>query len=137
MTEQIKKVIEKYEHPGDFTHPDVTKQILDKASSDLQISIPEEYTDFLYSYGHGGINGIEIIGIGKQGNPIFVAETIKYREYGLPDNLIVIENCDEWVYCIDCNTGTVVSWSDGIIENVYPDFNSYLEDRLNDAIENM
>lgn len=51
-----------------------------------------------------------------------------------------MENCDEWLYCIDSSNGKVVSWSpydgDGVVE-VYEDFDSYLLDRFNDAIENM
>ena len=30
---------------------------------------------------------------------------LKYRTYGLPHNLIVIKNCDEWGYCIDSLNG--------------------------------
>lgn len=71
---------------------------------------------------------------------IFAEETEEYRPDGLPDGLVAVENCDEWLYCIDCSNGKVVSWSpyddDGVVE-VYEDFDSYLLDRFNDAIENM
>lgn len=32
------------------------------------------------------------------------------RNETLPVNLVVIENVDEWLTCVDCNTGKIVSW---------------------------
>ena len=63
---------------------------------------------------------------------------IKYREDGLPGNLLVVENCDEWLYCIDADSGEVVSWYFDDEQCVdYPCFDDYLVDRLNDAVENL
>lgn len=74
------------------------------------------------------------------GSTAFAEETEEHRPDGLPDGLVAVENCDEWLYCIDCSNGKVVSWSpydgDGVVE-VYEDFDSCLLDRFNDAIENM
>jgi len=95
--------------------------------------LPGQYLDFLRTYGHGGIGGIEVIGIGRSRKMLFVSETLKYREFGLDNNLILLESCDEWVYCIDCNNNSIVSWSREDIQNVYPDFDSYLLDRFTDA----
>ena len=69
---------------------------------------------------------------------MFLEETLDYRKYGLPENLIVIENCDEYVECIDCNTGEIVSWAIG--EDVLfssPSFDDYLLDSLKEAIDNL
>ena len=56
----------------------------------------------------------------------------------MPNNLLVIENCDEWQECIDCGTGEVVSW--GPIEGMiidYPVFDAFLLDRTQAAIESL
>ena len=50
----------------------------------------------------------------------------------------MIENADEWLYCIDANTGKVVSWDmSGFIKEEYDSFDDYLIGQMNDAIENM
>ena len=77
------------------------------------------------------------MGVGKNKKLIFKDETLKYRTYGLPHNLIVIENCDEWVYCIDSLNGKVKMWSRDKEEEAYDTFVDYLEDRIKDAIENL
>lgn len=137
MDKKLQFLIHDYEKPGDFTHASSSIKEIKLAEKELHVTLPKQYVDFLACYGHGGIGGIEIIGIGKSGKLLFVEETKKYREYGLPGNYLVIENCDEWIYCIDCTTGKIVSWSNGYVENCYPDFDSYLSDRFHDAIENL
>ena len=37
----------------------------------------------------------------KIGRIVFVDTTIELRKLGMPDNLIAIEDCDEWWYCIE------------------------------------
>jgi len=66
-----------------------------------------------------------------------VDETKKYRKLGLPKEFIVIENCDEWLYCIDSRNGEVVSWNQGGISREYPDFDTYVLDRFEEAAENI
>jgi len=53
--------------------------------------------------------------------------------------VLVIENCDEWIYCIDTKTGKVKMWSRGAnkTDEVYDTFIDYLKARIEDAIENM
>lgn len=137
MSEKIKKLIVAYEETGDFTYTTITDDQIGEAENALGVKLPGQYLDFLRTYGHGGIGGIEVIGIGKSGKMLFVSETLEYREYGMDKNLILIENCDEWVYCIDCNNNSIVSWSREDIQNAYPDFDSYLLDRFTDAVENL
>jgi len=137
VSNRLARLIKQHESKGDFTHALVSGLQLEEAEQKLGIKLPDQYVDFLKQYGHGGIAGIEIIGIGINGNLLFVNETLKYRKYGLAANLVVIENCDEWLYCIDCNTGNVVSWSDGDVENSYSSFDDFLLDRFADAIENL
>lgn len=71
---------------------------------------------------------------------IFEKETLKYRLYGLLNKLIVIENGDEWLYCIDSDNAKVVVWSKGDNNGYskgFDNFESYLYARVNDVLENM
>ena len=139
MLEKIYELIKQHECKGDFTHAIVTEEMLDKAERRLNLKIPKEYSLFLREFGHGGIGGIEVIGVGKDGTLVFEKETLKYREYGLPDELIIIENCDEWVYCVNSINGKIVMWSKENTEyaEAYDNFEVYLYDRVNDMLENM
>lgn len=137
MNDKIQNLIKQYEAKGDFTYTIITPKQIEEVQTMLCSNLPGKYLEFLRTYGHGGIGGVEIIGVGKNGTLLFVKETMKYRELGLPDNLIVIENCDEWLYCIDCNNSQVVSWSNQSVEVAYPDFDTYLLDRFTDAAENL
>ena len=137
MNKEIKDLIARYEDKGFFTRIAPTEEMLADAQQELGLSVPDQYLEYLNTYSHGGI-GFEINGIGFDGSISFLEETLEYREDGLPSNLIVVENCDEWLYCIDGNTGEIVSWAideDARVE--YPCFDDYLTDRLNDAIENL
>ena len=138
MNKQIIDTINQYEEPGDFTHTIVTDEMISMAEQNLNIKLPEQYITFLKMFGHGGICGLEIMGFGLTGRMIFVDATLDYRKENLPQNLVVIENVDEWVMCIDCNTGKVVSWDfSGYIKEDYACFDDYLIVQMNSAIENM
>lgn len=109
-----------------------------RAEQELGFEIPESYLWFLKKYGHGGFS-FELLGYGITGNPLFVRETLKQREKGLPANLMVIENCDEYVVCINTDNGNIVSWSsydkDGMIEK-QTCFEDYFIDCIENAIDN-
>lgn len=139
MYDEIIKTINEYEEKGDFTYANVDDIIISKAEEILDLKIPEQYCWFLKNYGHGGIGGIEIFGVGKNGRMVFVDQTLQFRTYGLDDDKIVIENCDEWIYCIEEKKETVVMWTQGDkkCRQVYKDFLEYLSDRMSDAIENL
>lgn len=115
-----------------------TEEELMEAENALGIKIPEEYVWFLKTYGHGGFF-FEFLGYGLNGNAIFVKKTLSEREYGLPKELLVIEDCDEYVCCIDTVSGEIVSWSkydnDGVIK-VADNFYEHFLDNVNNAIEN-
>ena len=91
------------------------------------------------NYGQGGIGGVEILGISKMNKAVFKDKTLEYRNHGLSNNLIVVESCDEWLYCIDVDTEKVVSWDriNGVLGERYATFLECLIDRFNDEIENM
>lgn len=137
MNDQIKKLISNYETDSDFSHVLFQNEEIAEAEKILGFKLDSAFLEFLYEYGHGGIGGVEILGIGKNHEMLFVTETLKYREYGLPLNLLVIENCDEWVYCIDSNNGQIVSWDNKEVQNAYDSFDEYLFDRFSDAAENI
>ncbi len=137
MNDTIKKLINQYETEGDFSHARLKADTIDEAETILGLKLDPAFVGFLSEYGHGGIGGTEVIGIGKNDELLFVNETLKYREYGLPQNLIVIENCDEWIYCINSKDGRILAWSNGEIRDAYESFDDYLLDRFSDAAENM
>lgn len=138
--EQIKTLIEDntgvFESAFLMTEP--SDEDIKKAEQELGFEIPESYIWFLKQYGHGGFF-FEFLGYGRNGNALFVRETLKERKNGLPANLLVIENCDEYVVCINTDNGNIVSWShydnDGTIRKQVS-FEDYFIDCLNNAIDN-
>ena len=76
----------------------------------LHLVICKDIKDFLSNYGMILGYGVEILGCGKNGISSLVTQTKRFRGYGLPDNFLVIRNADEWIYCLDNNTGVVSSW---------------------------
>ena len=108
MNSQINDLITRFEDKGSFTKVAPNQEMLAEVEKKLGLSVPEQFLEYLKAYSHGGI-GFEILGIGFDGSISFLEDTLEYREDGLPNNLLVVENCDEWLYCIDVNTGEVVS----------------------------
>ena len=138
MNTLILDTIKLYEQPNDFTHATVTDDMIRSAESILNIKLPDQYVSFLKMFGHGGIGGLEVMGFGLTGRMIFVDATMDYRKEGMPENLVVVENVDEWLTCIDCSTGKIVSWDfSGYFKEDYDCFDDYLIDQMNSVIENM
>ena len=137
MTNEIKNLINEFEVEGDFTHMPYDPVTISKAEEMLGYKFDSMYIAFLKEFGHGGIGGIEIMGLGKNNVLISANETMDYRKYGLPKNFLVIENCDEWVYCIDSKDGKIISWSKSKVVPAFDNFNEYLLDRFMDAAENL
>lgn len=138
MNDAIISLINQYEQNGDFNYATVTDDMITAAEEKLGVKLPEQYIDFLKEYGHGGIAGIEVMGVGLTGRMLFVDTTLEYREDDLPDNLVVVENVDEYLTCIDCDTEKIVSWDfSGYIKEDYDSFDEYLLDQMNSAIENL
>lgn len=139
MKEEIKKLIEEYSEEAVFTGKISSDEIIESSIEELNVNIPDDYRWFIKNYGQGGIGGVEILGISRTNKAIFKDTTLEYRNYGLPINLVVVENCDEWLYCIDTDTEKVIAWNriDGILGDRYTTFLEFLLDRFNDEIENM
>ena len=137
MNERIEGLMAQYGDKGSFTRIAPTLDGVSGVEGRLGLVIPDQLFEYLSEYSHGGI-GFEILGIGFDGSVSFLEETLEYREEGLPENLLVVENCDEWLYCINTATQEVVSWCIDEEPRVeYPCFDDYLLDRLSDAIENL
>ena len=138
MNDIILNTIKKYEVKGDFNYASVTDDMISDAEEILGVKLPNQYVDYIKMFGHGGIAGVEILGVGLTGKKIFVESTLEYRADDLPGNLVVIENVDEWLMCLDCDTGKVVSWDfTGYMKEEYDSFDDYLMDQMNNAIENI
>lgn len=139
MKEEIKKLIEEYSEDAIFTGKISSDDIIESTVTELGVNIPNDYKWFLKNYGQGGIGAVEILGISKMNKAVFKDKTLEYRNYGLSDNLIVVENCDEWLYCIDVDTEKVVSLdrTNGVLGERYDTFLDFIIDRFNDEIENM
>ena len=132
MNDSILKTIKKYEVKGDFNYASVTDDMISEAEDKLGVKLPDQYVDYIKMFGHGGIAGLEILGVGLTGRMIFVDSTLEYRAEELPENLVVIENVDEWLMCLDCNTEKVVSWDfTGYIKEEFDSFDDYLIDQMN------
>ena len=79
------------------------------------------------------------MGYFKNGKPKFVEITLKQKKNGLPKKYIIIEDCDEFYYCIDSVSGKISSWSqydkDGIRER-FDNFYEFFKDNLQNAMDN-
>lgn len=139
MKEKIMSMIEEYSEAGDFIGKIEHEEVISDAEKELGTNVPEQYKWFIKNYGQGGIGGVQILGVSKVNRPVFRDITIEYRNYGLPINLIVVENCGEWLYCIDLKTEKVIAWDriSGVLGERYNTFLDFLADRFNDEIENM
>lgn len=139
MKEKVINMIKEYSDDGDFIGEVPNDEIINVAEKELGLNLPDEYKWFIKNYGQGGIGGVQILGVSKVNKPMFRDVTVEYRNYGLPNNLIVIENCDEWLYCLDTDTEKVIAWDRirGVLGERYNTFLEFLADRFNDEIENM
>ena len=131
--------LEALEHHGDFTHTLVTEKLLHTFEKEIGHRLPEQYRRFLKEFGEGGILGaFVILGVNDIREPVFLKASREYRPFGLPKELIIIEECDDnWNYCLNVWTGKVVAWRIGtnILSNEYDSFYDYLEGRMKEALE--
>ena len=83
------------------------------------------------------MNGVEILGGGLAQIPSCVERTKDWRQYGLPEKLVVVEDNGEWQYCLDTENMkdgecSVVDWEQGvgIGKKKYSDFYEFLAQRF-------
>lgn len=58
----------------------------------LGVALPESFKRYLQELGNGDICGMEIFGSGLGKTPACVSATRKFRDHGLPINLVVIQD---------------------------------------------
>lgn len=137
---KIIKLFEDFKNEAIISGGITNDKIIEDAQNQLGLKLPEQYLWFINNYGSGGLAGVRIIGISKSSKLSFVEETLQYREQGLPNQLIVIEDSDEWIECIDTTNGNIVTWSiydkNGVVF-AYNSFYEYLLDSFQEAIDNL
>ena len=140
MKKKIKEMIQQNQHifSRAFCGKKVTDEEISQAEQELGLKIPESFTWFLKEFGSGGY-WFEILGYCKSGRAEFVEETLKQRKNGLPKTFLIIEDCDEFYYCLDAGNGKVASWSQYDAEDVsycFRDFYEFFMDNIENAIDN-
>ncbi|WP_409345279.1 SMI1/KNR4 family protein [Paenibacillus sp. MBLB4367] len=127
----VEKLIQNYGEQGFFTGGTTNEEIME-IERVLNTKLPESYKWFVMNYGYGGISGRCIEGVAKSGRLTVVDETLQHREYGLPQQFVVIESCDEYVSCLDLSTikngdCKVVSWSQHDEDGIVPQTSSFYD----------
>jgi hypothetical protein len=133
---EVEELIKKYDKGDDFIGG-VSEDKIEVAEKELEIKFLEEYKWFLREYGHGGVLGIDTIGIIEKTNSFpVVRHTKEYRKHKLGHDYIVIEDHGEFYYCINLSNGKVESWDYIGFKYVYADsFLDYLYIHINNKVE--
>ncbi|XOQ15351.1 MAG: SMI1/KNR4 family protein [Shouchella clausii] len=140
--EELMNFIKRNMEPGDFTGGVDGKQI-DYIQDTLKLKLPDSYKWFLTNYGSGGLYGVDILGVAKSNIATVIIETESYRDLGMSENLVVIEDIDEYAYCLDTsnmenNECPVIAWNKqgGLDDyNTAENFYEFFSQRLMDAKE--
>lgn len=139
---EITEILSRYSEKSRFFGK-VTDDYIELAEKKLQVVFPDSYKWFIRNYGCGSILGITISGVQTNDNSSVVYNTERYRKLGLDEKCVVVEDCGEFVMCLDTskmvkNECPVVSWARGnkTINHRYDNFYDYLLDELNEAIDN-
>ncbi|MES1041794.1 SMI1/KNR4 family protein [Peribacillus simplex] len=138
----LQEFIKKYGKDDDFTGG-VSEDKVKETENKLQVPLPESYKWFLKNYGSGGSFGIDIIGYDLVGPTVVTATKDHQKYYGLIDGIIVIEDIDEFAYCLDINKmkdgecPVVIMWDnqEGYGRTLADNFLDYLIERLELAKE--
>ncbi|WP_347343045.1 SMI1/KNR4 family protein [Peribacillus frigoritolerans] len=135
----LKEFIKQYGEDDDFTGG-VSEDKVKETEQKLQVSLPESYKWFLRNYGYGGLFGVEIIGYGFTGPAVVDATKGHQKYYDLIDGLVVIEDIDEFAYCLDINKMKdgecpVIMWDnqEGYGVKLADNFLEYFIERLEEA----
>jgi len=134
----IDGLIKKYDDGKGFAHG-ISEDKIKRIEELLDVKLPEQYKWFLRKYGEGGFMGIEIMGYVSEDFISVVSETKSYRElFNLDKDYIIIEDIDEYYYCISCKSGKVFTGDmrtgpDTLKAETFLDF---LYERFTEAAEN-
>lgn len=135
----LEKLFDKYEEENDFTGRASIEQI-EMSENYLKVSFSNDYKWFLENYGSGGVLGIDILGIAKNGISTVKNTTERLRkDFNLDDKLYIVEDCDEFFYCGSSEEERIYYWDrEGGIGQVEADnFLEFLHDRILGAIEDI
>ncbi|MDF9759787.1 hypothetical protein OKW24_001560 [Peribacillus simplex] len=137
----LQEFIKQYGKVDDFTGG-VSEDKVEETENKLQVPLPESYKWFLKNYGSGGSFGIDIIGYDLVGASVVTATKDHQKYYGLIDGLVVIEDINEFAYCLDTNKMIngecpVIMWDnqEGYGRKLADNFVDYFIDRLELAKE--
>ncbi|MED3910561.1 SMI1/KNR4 family protein [Peribacillus simplex] len=138
---ELQVFIKEYGKDDDFTGG-VSDEKVKETEIKLKVPLPESYKWFLRNYGYGGIFGVEIIGYGLTGPAVVDATKGHQKYYDLIGGLVVIEDIDEFAYCLDTNKMKdgecpVIMWDnqEGYGRTLADNFLDYLIERLEWAKE--
>ncbi|CDQ37979.1 MULTISPECIES: SMI1/KNR4 family protein [Virgibacillus] len=138
MNNKLLEMIKEYREKGDFIG-EISEQYIKKAQMRLEVKFPLEYKEFVKELGSGGICGVDVLGVEGEEYASVVESTERNRKSGLPKNYLVIEEVDEFVYCLNTvDKYNVVRWDDVSKLEIerYSTFDDYLEDSFQEAIDN-
>ncbi|WP_061464708.1 SMI1/KNR4 family protein [Peribacillus simplex] len=99
MNNELLELINQYMEKGDFIG-EVSDDDIARTEKILEVNFPPEYKEFVKKFGSGGICGVDVLGVEGADYASVVESTKRYRKLGLPKKYIVIENVDEFVYCL-------------------------------------
>lgn len=139
MNNEILQMINEYDEESDF-FGEVSEDAITEAENMLGVNFPTQYKEYVKKYGSGGICGVDILGVeGEADGSSVILQTERRRKQGLPKKYIVIENVDEFVYCLSTvDEYKVIRWDDISQEEIerYTNFDEYLQDSFQEAIDN-
>ena len=139
---KLKNFIEEHKESDDFTGGVDESQII-LIQNELGVELPESYRWFLTNYGSGGLFGVNILGMAKSNRAPVVVNTLRYRDLGMDNGLVVVEDAGEYAYCLyisemDNDECPVIAWNrpGGLDDyNTAENFYEFLYQRLLDAKE--
>ncbi len=138
MNNELLELINQYMEKEDFIG-EVSDDDIARTEKILEVNFPPEYKEFVKKFGSGGICGVDVLGVEGADYASVVESTKRYRKLGLPKKYVVIENVDEFVYCLSTiDENNVVRWDDISKKelNRYTTFNEFLQDSFQEAIDN-
>lgn len=141
LYQDIENFIKENEAFASFTGG-VEESKIKEVEETLKVRLPNSYKWFLAKYGYGAVFGQEILGCGKSEVPSVVQQTKRFRRLGLPEQYVVIQNCDEWIHCLDTNEIVnnecpVISWNriNGVDDIQANNFFSFILNAFEEARE--
>jgi antitoxin YobK len=121
----------------------INQQKIDYIEDSLGVQLSTSYKWFLSKYGVALLPGFTILGAGLSETPICIRETIDWRQFGLPPQMVVIENeGTDWIYCLDTSRlfngeCPVIDWEQGkgIGKEYFDNFLTFFEARLKESLQ--